>query len=154
METNAPRSTTEPVMFETQDLPRQMMQRANDEIKSLRQRVAELEKERDEAFTVMVAAAEEISAHWEAHCDEEGYGPANLMHRLEHGIATLYPSYTAGAFAACQADAARYRWLRDQDWEIKRRVPLVVRFDQFNNSDDPGMNLDVIDAAIDKAMEG
>ena len=51
-------------------------------------------------------------------------------------------------------DAARYRWLRDQDWEIKRRVPLVVRFDQFNNSDDPGMNLDVIDAAIDKAMEG
>lgn len=48
METNTPRSTTEPVMFETQDLPRQMMQRANDEIESLRQRVAELEKERDE----------------------------------------------------------------------------------------------------------
>lgn len=48
METNAPRSITEPVMFETQDLPRQMMQRANDEIESLRQRVAELEKEQDE----------------------------------------------------------------------------------------------------------
>ena len=50
-------------------------------------------------------------------------------------------------------DAERYRWLCDQDWEIRHRVPLVVRFDQFNNRDDPGMNLDVIGAAIDKAME-
>ena len=58
METNAPRSITEPVMFETQDLPRQMMQRANDEIESLRQRVAELEKERDELVAALKQFAE------------------------------------------------------------------------------------------------
>ena len=51
--------------------------------------------------TVMVAAAEEIAAHWDAHCDEEGYGPANLMHRLEKGIASEY-AYKAGDFARLQ----------------------------------------------------
>ena len=51
--------------------------------------------------TVMIAAAEEIQAHWEAHCDAEGYGPANLMRRLEEGIPSQY-GYTAGAFAALQ----------------------------------------------------
>ena len=68
--------------------------------------------------TVMVAAAEEIAAHWQAHCDADGYGPANLMHRLEEGIPSEY-GYTAGAFAALRAenerlraDAERYRWLR------------------------------------------
>lgn len=52
--------------------------------------------------TVMVAAAEEIAAHWDAHCDEEGYGPANLMHRLERGIPAQY-GYKAGDFARLQA---------------------------------------------------
>lgn len=47
--------------------------------------------------TVMIAAAEEIQAHWQAHCDAEGYGPANLMHRLEKGIPAQY-GYTSGAF--------------------------------------------------------
>ena len=51
--------------------------------------------------TVMVAAAEEIAAHWDAHCDEEGYGPANLMHRLEKGIASEY-AYKVGDFARLQ----------------------------------------------------
>ena len=48
--------------------------------------------------TVMIAAAEEIQAHWDAHCDAEGYGPANLMRRLEEGIPSQY-GYTAGRFA-------------------------------------------------------
>lgn len=47
--------------------------------------------------TVMIAAAEEIQAHWQAHCDAEGYGPANLMRRLEKGIPSQY-GYKAGAF--------------------------------------------------------
>lgn len=55
--------------------------------------------------TVMIAAAEEISSHWDAHCDAEGYGPANLMHRLEEGIPSEY-GYTAGAFAALKAAQA------------------------------------------------
>lgn len=53
--------------------------------------------------TVMVAAAEEIAAHWQAHCDAEGYGPQNLLRRLEEGIPSEY-GYTAGAFAALTAE--------------------------------------------------
>jgi len=67
--------------------------------------------------TVMIAAAEEIASHWQAHCDAEGYGPQNLLRRLEEGIPSEY-GYTAGAFAALtaerdalRADAERYRWL-------------------------------------------
>jgi hypothetical protein len=56
-----------------------------------------------ELKSVMIAAAEEISAHWDAHCDAEGYGPSNLMHRLEQGIPSQY-GYTAGAFAALKAE--------------------------------------------------
>ena len=54
--------------------------------------------------TVMIAAAEEIAAHWDAHCDAEGYGPQNLMRRLEEGIPSEY-GYTAGAFAELKAKA-------------------------------------------------
>lgn len=70
--------------------------------------IARLTAERDALKTVMIAAAEEIHAHWEAHCDAEGYGPANLMRRLEEGIPSRY-GYTAGAFAQLKAerDAAR-----------------------------------------------
>jgi hypothetical protein len=39
--------------------------------------------------SVMIAAAEEIMRVWPAHCDDEGYGPTNLMHRLEKGILAL-----------------------------------------------------------------
>ncbi len=39
---------------------------------------------------VMLAAYDEILEHWNAHCDAEGYGPANLMHRLKEGIPTNY----------------------------------------------------------------
>lgn len=53
--------------------------------------------------TVMIAAAEEIAAHWQAHCDAEGYGPQNLLRRLEEGIPSEY-GYTAGAFAALTAE--------------------------------------------------
>ncbi len=58
--------------------------------------------------TVMVAAAEEIAAHWDAHCDAEGYGPANLQRRLEEGIPSQY-GYTAGAFAELKAENERLR---------------------------------------------
>lgn len=60
--------------------------------------IQRLEAENANLRSVMVAAAEEISAHWEAHCDDEGYGPTNLMHRLEKGIPTEH-AYTAGDFA-------------------------------------------------------
>jgi len=71
------------------------------EIEALRKQIANLK-------TVMIAAAEEIHAHWDAHCDAEGYGPQNLMRRLEECIPSEY-GYTAGAFEALRAaiDAAR-----------------------------------------------
>ena len=81
---------------------------------SLRARILELEEAHEHGagvienlHSVMVAAAEEIHEHWQAHCDEEGYGPANLMHRLEKGIPAQY-AYKAGDFErlAKERDAA------------------------------------------------
>ena len=57
-----------------------------------------LHEENQRLKTVMIAAAEELAKHWEAHCDAEGYGPVNLLRRLEKGIAAEY-GYTAGSFA-------------------------------------------------------
>jgi hypothetical protein len=57
----------------------------------------QLEQQADHLKTVMIAAAEEISKHWDAHCDEEGYGPVNLLRRLESGIPAQY-GYSAGDF--------------------------------------------------------
>ena len=73
------------------------IERQTNNADNLRQRVEDLTKECDALKTVMVAAAEEIQAHWSAHCDAEGYGPANLIRRLEEGIPSEY-GYTAGAF--------------------------------------------------------
>jgi len=40
------------------------------------------------------AAAEEIEDHWEAHCNEEGYGPINLVSRLNGKLKpALYPAF-------------------------------------------------------------
>lgn len=40
------------------------------------------------------AAAAEIDEHWQAHCDKDGYGPVNLMSRLEGRLPPdLYPGY-------------------------------------------------------------
>jgi len=66
-------------------------------------RIAELEAEIADLHTTMMAAAVEIHAHWDAHCDAEGYGPANLMHRLERGIASQY-GYDAKTLQRVEAE--------------------------------------------------
>lgn len=85
---------------EVAQLKEQVLQTSNSWLKSSQEKDGQL-KAKDEEIanlkTVMIAAAEEIQAHWQAHCDAEGYGPANLMHRLEKGIPAQY-GYTAGAF--------------------------------------------------------
>lgn len=131
-------------------------------------RLAAVEAERDRLRaenenlrTVMIAAAEEIHAHWDAHCDAEGYGPANLMHRLEKGIPAEY-AYKAGDFQrlraeveALRADAERYRWLRESSanqWVH----PLVVSQERTER----GMHYAgpltgrTLDAAVDEARKG
>lgn len=81
---------------------------------SLQAGIDKLQSEIENLHSVMVAAAEEIHEHWQAHCDEEGYGPANLMLRLEKSIPAQY-AYKAGDFerlmqeraeAVAQLDAA------------------------------------------------
>lgn len=92
---------------------------------------AALEAERDalraeisDLHTTMMAAAVEIQEHWAAHCDEEGYGPANLMHRLERGIASQY-GYTARTLVMVEAerDALRQQLAeRDKLAELLREA--------------------------------
>lgn len=59
--------------------------------------VKKLIVERQLLISTMMAAAVEIDEHWAAHCDKEGYGPANLIERLESGIAGDY-GYTLAEF--------------------------------------------------------
>ena len=53
----------------------------------------------DEIYIAMLesmcrAAAAEIRAHWEAHCNSEGYGPINLVSRLEGNLPPdFYPAH-------------------------------------------------------------
>ncbi len=90
-------------------------------------RIEELEKENANLKTVMIAAAEEIQEHWAAHCDEEGYGPVNLMHRLEKGIPSEY-GYTAGRFDELKKEVERVGIMlvkamgevNDRDLEVER----------------------------------
>lgn len=86
------------------DVEARLGDEARAEVKRLRAAVAEARAEIANLKTVMIAAAEEIAAHWEAHCDAEGYGPQNLLRRLEEGIPSEY-GYTAGAFAELKAKA-------------------------------------------------
>lgn len=66
---------------------------------------AVLRKDADIAnlHTVMMAAAVEITEHWDAHCDEEGYGPANLVRRLENGYPGQY-GYDAKTLVRVEAE--------------------------------------------------
>ena len=44
----------------------------------------------EKLHSVMMAAAVEITSHWDAHCDAEGFGPVNLVRRLENGFPSRY----------------------------------------------------------------
>lgn len=66
--------------------------------------------------SMLIAAAEEIGEHWSAHCDAEGYGPANLMRRIEDGLQTLYPGYTMGEF----------KRLNDRVAELEKEVRRIA----------------------------
>lgn len=53
-------------------------------------KIKALEGEIANLHTVMMAAAVEITEHWDAHCDAEGYGCTNLVRRLENGYPEQY----------------------------------------------------------------
>lgn len=74
------------------------------------QRMKELEAENNNLRTVMMAAAVEIQEHWDAHCDADGYGPANLVRRLEHGYPEQY-GYNAETVVRLEAENEQLRAL-------------------------------------------
>lgn len=120
----------------------------NDELRSAMVAAAE---EINELRSVMVAAAEEIAAHWDAHCNEEGYGPSNLMHRLEEGIPSQY-SYTAGAFADLQRQrSALLEALKDAAECIESWGSYASEY--FQDKHDLAGDIDRIQSAIAKAEE-
>lgn len=84
-----------------------------------------LQRDNDNLRTVMIAAAEEISAHWDAHCDAEGYGPVNLQRRLEQGIPAEY-GYTAGAFAELKAERDARRQAADKAERSSIRFANII----------------------------
>lgn len=53
---------------------------------------AEIERLR----TLLVAGAEELAEHWDKHTDVEGYGPQNLLLRMEQRLKGFYPGYSPG----------------------------------------------------------
>jgi hypothetical protein len=57
---------------------------------ALQAEITRLAQENLRLRTVMMAAAEEIGDHWEAHCDEDGYGPQSLQRHLREGTG-YYP---------------------------------------------------------------
>lgn len=88
--------------------------------------LAELREENQKLKTVMIAAAEEIKAHWEAHCDKEGYGPEALLRRLEAGIPAEY-GYTSGRFAELREENERLReGLRELLEGVQQLPPLTA----------------------------
>ena len=101
---------------------------AVDLIRQQSERIAELEAERDNLHTTMFAAAVEIHEHWDAHRDAEGYGPANLMHRLERGIASLY-GYDAKTLQRVEADRDQLRA------EVERLKPNAERWEWIADGD-------------------
>lgn len=60
-------------------------------VDALQAEVTRLAQENLRLRTVMLAAHEEITQHWEAHCDDEGYGPQSLVRHLSEGTG-YYPN--------------------------------------------------------------
>jgi hypothetical protein len=95
-----------------------------------------------ELKSVMIAAAEEISAHWDAYCDAEGYGgPSNLMHRLEQGIPSQY-GYTAGRFAELIAERdAQAAQIAERDAQIEALRAALSFYADPSRYHGPNMHL-------------
>ena len=93
-----------------------------DDYAALEAECERLRGEISDLHTTMMAAAVEIQEHWAAHCDEDGYGPSNLMRRLENGIAAQY-GYTAQTLVQLQAEREQLRQqLAERDAEIMEQA--------------------------------
>lgn len=59
-------------------------------VEALQMEITRLAQENLRLRTVMMAASEEIGERWEAHCDEDGFGPQSLVRHLREGTG-YYP---------------------------------------------------------------
>lgn len=84
------------------------LRRLHESVQLLEQENLRRYEENENLRSVMIAAAEAIAFRWEHYCDAEGYGPVNLMHRLEKGIPARY-AYKAGDFARLHAEVGALR---------------------------------------------
>ena len=96
------------------------------------------------------ALLDDVRAHL-AHCDEDGYGPANLVRRLEHGYPEQY-GYNAETVVRLVAeneqlrkDAERYRWLAEY---------LVSDDEFYDDAIVAATTVKEVDSVIDNAMKG
>lgn len=89
----------------------------------------------------MIAAAEEIQQHWQAHCDEDGYGPSNLMHRLENGIAANYEGYKFGQFTKLQDENVKLQNLLYEDF-IKKQFKSLEQIQKEWGDSNCGKSLE------------
>ena len=62
-------------------------------VEALQVEITRLAQENLRLRTVMLAAHDEITERWEAHCDTEGYGPQSLVRHLRDGTG-FYPGMT------------------------------------------------------------
>ena len=85
-------------------------------VDGLRAALQERDAEIANLHTTMMAAAVEINEHWDAHCDAEGYGPCNLVRRLENGFPAQY-GYDAKTVVRMDAQLAAQRKVLEQALE-------------------------------------
>lgn len=114
-------------------------------IASLQAKLQEQEAEIKNLHTVMMAAAVEITEHWDAHCDKEGYGPVNLLRRLEKGFPEQY-GYDAQTLVHLEQRAEQ------SEQRVKELEVLLFEVTGYftRNDDLPNNLLPRIDAALTK----
>ena len=117
-------------------------------------RITALEAEIEGLHTTMMAAAVEIQEHWGAHCDEDGYGPANLMRRLERRIDGGY-GYSAKTVVQMDARIAALKArIKEQVKVMKQARSTIDSLREYYGKDRYWhLNvIEVLDAAIKKEM--
>lgn len=107
-----------------------------------------LRAENENLRTVMMAAAVEITEHWDAHCDDEGYGPANLLRRLENGYPAQY-GYDAQSYVRLEKERDALRAELGQYPEIQA---MLMSENKQLRAENEKLKADNLDLRSDEAL--
>lgn len=93
-------------------------------------RLRKCEEENERLKTTLVAGAELIKENWDKLCDEEGYGPQNLLLRMDGTLNTSgYPGYSSGEFEKLRK---RCEDMEAENQQLKLKVVEdAVRFSMY-----------------------